>query len=428
MKFFDYLERGVTPYHTVAASETMLKDAGFTELVLEKPFPIARGGKYYVKIFSTAIAAFTIGKEVQECSPFHIAAAHTDHPCLHVKPDFEYSPAGNSGYMRLNCEIYGGPIYSTWLDRPLSVAGLVALKSEDPFSPNMKLLDFKRPIGVIPNLPIHFNREVNNGVALNQQVDMVPLLGVFNKTINEGHYLLSAIAKELEVSAEDILDCDLYVYCADKPVTVGLNNDMVSAPALDNLTSCYALMKAITGAAGNQAINMALLFDHEEIGSRTKTGADSAVLKTIVEKIRAGLGFSAESYTDAIFSSFLFSVDVGHATHPNHPERYDSLSKIGLGDGVAIKVSSNQRYTLDPSAIATAQMLCDKAGIPYKKFMIRADIPGGSTIGPMLSSLVPMHTVDIGVPILAMHSACELMNLSDEEALIQLMEQFYRQV
>ncbi len=167
MEFFDYLERGVTPYHTVAATEAMLKEAGFTELALEKPFQLERGGKYYVKIFHTAIAAFTIGNELQESSAFHIAAAHTDHPCLHIKPACEYDPAGKSGYMRLNCEIYGGPIYNTWLDRPLSVAGLVALKSEDPFSPKLRLLDFKRPVAVIPNLPIHFNRDVNKGAALN---------------------------------------------------------------------------------------------------------------------------------------------------------------------------------------------------------------------------------------------------------------------
>ncbi len=425
MDFFEYLERGVTPYHTVAASEELLKEGGFAELSLNKPFQLKKGGKYYVKIFSTAIAAFTIGKAVKEDSPFHIAAAHTDHPCLHIKPVFEYDPAGNSGYMRLNCEIYGGPIYMSWLDRPLSVAGLIALRSADPYSPELRLLDFKRPVAVIPNLPIHFNRDVNKGYALNQQQDMVPFLGVFNEKINHEHYLLEALAKELGADTEDILDCDLYVYNADKPVKVGLNNDMLAAPALDNLTSCYALTKAVRGAMSENTINMAILLDHEEIGSRTKTGADSAIYKTILEKIRAGLGFSAESCHDAMLSSFLFSVDVGHATHPNHPDKYDSLSRIGLGDGVAIKVSSNQRYTLDPSAIATAEMLCAEAGVKYRKFMIRADIAGGSTIGSMLSSLVPMHTVDIGVPILAMHSACELMQLSDEEELIRLMEQFY---
>ncbi len=426
MKFLEYLERGVTPHHTVAASMEMLEKAGFEELSLDAPFQIRRGGKYYVKIFSTAIAAFTVGKKVQEGSPFHVAAAHTDHPCLHIKPAFELDPKGNGGHMKLNCEIYGGPIYSTWLDRPLSVAGLVALKNKDPYAPEMRLLDFGRPIGVIPNLPIHFNREVNKGVALNQQVDMMPTLGMFDKAINQDQYLLSAIAGELGVKKSDILDCDLYVYCCDKPTVVGLNEDMLSAPALDNLTSCYALVKAMAGSKPKDSINLALLFDHEEIGSHTKTGADSSVFRTILEKIYAGLGLSADRAMDAAMAGFLFSVDVGHATHPNHPEKYDVASKIGFGDGVAIKVSSNQRYTMDPSAIATAEMLCKEAGVKYRKFMIRADIAGGSTIGPMLSSLVPMHTVDIGVPILAMHSACELMERSDEEELIKLMERFYK--
>ncbi len=427
MEFTEYLSKGVTPHHTTAASAEMLKKAGFTELRLDNAFELKNGGKYFVNIFSTAIAAFSVGSKADEHTRFHVAAAHTDHPCLHIKPVFEPNPTdpGNNGYMKLNCEMYGSPIYSTWLDRPLSVAGLVALKSKDAFAPELRLFDFNRPIAVIPNLAIHFNRDVNKGVALNQQIDMVPMLGRFNDSINDRQFLLSAIAKELNVSKEGILDCDLYVYCCDKPIAVGLNSDMISAPALDNLTSCYALTKAISEAVPESAIDIALLFDHEEIGSRTKTGADSAIFKTLLEKIWSGLGFEASSLNNAILSSFLFSVDVGHATHPNHPEKYDGLSKISFGEGIAIKVSSNQRYTLDPSAIATAEMLCAEAGVKYKKFMIRADIPGGSTIGPMLSSLLPMHTADIGVPILAMHSACELMQLSDEDELIKLMKRFY---
>ncbi len=425
MEFFEYLKRGVTPHHATAAAADMLSAADFTELTLNAPFDVKPGGKYFVKVFSTAIAAFSIGKNVTENSCFHVAAAHTDHPCLHIKPSAEPDPASSGHYMKLSCEIYGGPIYSTWLDRPLSVAGLVALKSNNAYAPDLRLFDFKRPVAVIPNLPIHFNREVNKGVALNQQTDMVPLLGVFNEKINDRHFLLAAVAKELGVKADDILDCDLYVYCCDEPTKVGLNGDMVSAPALDNLTSCYALTKAVSEATPADHIDVALLFDHEEIGSRTKTGADSSIFKTMLEKLWAGLGFNVGSMNDAILSSFLFSVDVGHATHPNHPEKYDPLSSIGLGEGIAIKLSSNQRYTLDPSAVATAEMLCSETGAKYKKFMIRADIPGGSTIGPMLSSLLPMHTVDIGVPILAMHSACELMQASDEEDLIKLMKGFY---
>jgi aspartyl aminopeptidase len=425
MEFIDYLKKGITPHHAVAAAEEILVGAGFTEFALNEPFKAVPGGKYYVKIYSTAIAAFNVGRNVKAGSPFHVAAAHTDHPCLHIKPVAEYSPAGNNGWMKLNCEIYGGPIYNTWLDRPLSVAGLVALKSSDPFSPELRLFDFKRPVAVIPNLAIHFNRDVNKGVALNQQTDMVPILGMFDKKINEDDYLISAVAKELGVRKEDILDCDLYVYCCDAPTPVGFEGEMLSAPALDNLTSCYALTEAISTASPEDSVDVALLFDHEEIGSRSKTGANSAVMRTLLEKLTAGLGFPAESLNDAILSSFLFSVDVGHATHPNHPEKCDPVNKIGFGEGIAIKVSSNQRYTLDPSAIATAEMLCREAGAKYKKFMIRADIPGGSTIGPMLSSLLPMHTVDIGVPILAMHSACELMQTSDEEDLIRLMKRFY---
>lgn len=426
MEFFDYLKKGVTPYHTVSASSEMLRDAGFTEISFADTFRLKAGGKYFCDIFHTALAAFTIGESVSESSCFHTAAAHTDHPCLHIKPYPEFAPESSNGFMRLNTEMYGGAIYNTWLDKPLSLAGAVTLKSDDPFSPHFILMDFGRPVAVIPNLAIHFNRETNKGTALNPQVDMLPILGMFNSAINDNNYLLKSVADELNVDAHDILDMDLYVYLSEAPVTVGLNRDMLLAPALDNLTSCYAAIKAIIDATPSDTINIALLFDHEEIGSRTKTGADSAVFKTLLEKIWAGLKFPNETLNDAILKSFLFSVDVGHAVHPNHPEKSDSVNKITFGEGVAVKLSSNQRYTLDPIAVATAEMLSEKANVKHKKYMFRADIPGGSTIGPMLSSLVPMHTADIGVPILAMHSSAELMYAADETELVKLLTEFYK--
>lgn len=425
--FFDYLKAGVEPHHVVKASGEFLLEAGFEELALAKPFKINKGGRYFINLFETALCAFTIGTDATEGQGFHIAAAHTDHPCLHIKPAAELNSSPKAGtYMTLDTEVYGGPIFNTWLDRPLSIAGMVTLRSDDAYAPVQKYIDFEEPVAIIPNVAIHFNREVNKGVALNQQVDMIPFLGMFNEKINRDNYLLAAIAERLDVDAKDILDADLYVYCLEEPSVIGLDRDMISSPRLDNLTSCYALLKSVSEVERTSGINLALLFDHEEIGSHTKTGADSGLLLAILEKIYAGLGFSSISVRDAILSGFLFSVDVAHATHPNHPEKYDALNRMGLNEGITLKISSNQKYTFDTSAVATAQVLCEKAGIGYKKFVNRSDIPGGSTLGPLISALLPMHTVDIGVPILAMHSARELMGLEDEAALIKLLTEFYR--
>ncbi len=424
MDLLSYLHAGVTPHQVVKTSAELLEEEGFQELKLDKPFAVERGGRYYVNAFSTTLIAFTIGERADdETLSFHVAAAHTDHPCLHLKPKAELKA---SNYMKIDTEVYGGPINNTWLDRPLSIAGIVALKGHDSYFPEIRYVDFKRPVAYVPNLAIHMNRELNKGIELKPQTDLIPILGPMKEGQDKEAFFIEALAKELDVDSAYILDFDLYVYCCDKPEIIGLNNDMISSPRLDNLTSCYALLEGITSCTRADGINVACLFDHEEIGSGTKQGADSSMLENILKKIYVGLGFSTDFLTDAVYRSFLFSVDVAHATHPSHAEKYDPLNNAPMNSGVMIKINSNQRYTFDTSAVATAVSLCEACGAQYTKYANHSDVAGGRTLGPMISSHLPMRTVDIGVPILAMHSAREIMGLDDEEQLIKLMKEFFK--
>lgn len=423
MELFQYLAAGVTPHQVVKVSAEMLDEEGFIELKLEKPFSIERGGRYYIKAFSTTLIAFTVGENADEEQAFHIAAAHTDHPCLHLKPKAELK---TGEYLKIDTEVYGGPINNTWLDRPLSIAGIVALKGHDSYCPEIRYVDFKRPIAIVPNVAIHMNRDVNRGIELKAQNDLIPIIGTMKDGLDKDAYFLEAVARELDVDSAYILDFDLYVYNCDEPEVVGLNSDMISSPRLDNLTSCYALLEGISSCTRMDGINVAVLFDHEEIGSGTKQGADSSLLENVLAKIYTALGFNERSLSDSVYKSFLLSVDVAHATHPAHGEKYDPINNAAINSGVMIKINSNQRYTFDTSAVATITSLCEDCGAKYTKYANHSDVAGGRTLGPMISSHLPMRTVDIGVPILAMHSSRELMGLEDEEHLIRLMKQFYK--
>ena len=422
MDLLQYVSLATTPHQAVAAGADYLKEKGFEELTLGKVFDIKKGGKYYLTAYSTSLIAFTVGVETTENQVFHVAAAHTDHPCLHIKPKAEMAPGK---YLKIDTEIYGGPILNTWLDRPLSVAGRVALKGADIYHPETRLVDFARPVATIPNLAIHFNRKVNEGIELNKQSDMLPIIGLFEESMNKDNYFLELLAKECGVAAEDILDFDLYVYALEAGCYVGINEEMISAPRLDNLTSCFALLSGISGEVRKDGINVAILFDHEEIGSRSKQGADSALLQMVLEKIYVTLGFDKNALSDSIFNSFLFSVDVAHAVHPHHPEKYDPVNQAHFNEGIVLKLNSNQRYTFDTEAVAIAQGICDASGVKYQKFANRSDVAGGGTLGPIISGWLPMKAVDIGVPILAMHSARELMGKKDQEYLEMLMKGFF---
>ncbi|SFQ31671.1 aspartyl aminopeptidase [Lachnospiraceae bacterium XBB1006] len=421
-KLFALLEAGVTPFHVVKHAEEQLKNAGFTGLCMKKDFQIERGGAYYINHNDSALFAFTVGKNVTADSMIRMAAAHTDHPCLHIKPSPEVN---GSGYAQVNVEVYGGAILNTWLDRPLSIAGKIAVKSEDAFQPDVRIYKSEKALMTIPNLAIHMNAEVNKGVELNRQTDMLPILGMIKEELEDKDFLMNFLASELKVAKEDILDYELFVYNTEKPIYIGLEEELISAPRLDDLTSVQALLSGLMDGKNEETINLIALFNHEEIGSKTKQGANSMLLNHILEKIQIALGRTEMERVSGIYNGMLLSVDVAHALHPNKPGKMDITNKPVLNKGFCIKEACVQSYATDAEAIGIVCQICKKNDIPYQKFVNRSDERGGGTLGSLLSSMVPVKTVDVGVPMLAMHSAKECMGSQDELALYQLVTCFF---
>lgn len=418
-----YIQNATSPFHVVKESERILETSGFTQLDMKKPWKLQKGGKYYVNTYGTSLFAFTVGEQLNDTLSFRIGAAHSDHPCFKIKPNAEMT---EQTYLKLNTDVYGGPIINTWLDRPLSFAGKVALRSEDPFCPEVRLFDSKKAVLTIPNLAIHMNREVNKGIELNRQRDTLPVIGLFDDTLNKEDFFVTYLAKELKVQPEDILDFDLYIYNLEQGCFVGMNEEFISAPRLDNLTSCYALLKGITAQQRSSDVNVIALFDNEEIGSKTKQGADSTILSILLEKICDGLGYTHLAYLDAVMNSMLLSIDVAHANHPNRAEKSDPTNKVQLNEGFVLKLNTNQKYATDSEAIAIVQQICDKNEIKYQKYVNRSDMAGGGTLGSLASSWLPMKTVDLGIPMLAMHSSREMMGSCDQEYLQEFVQKFFR--
>ena len=414
-----FIEACPSPFHTVETSSNFLREAGFIELSMASTWELLPEKRYYTKVYGSTLLAFAIGKAE---GPLRIAAAHTDFPCFRVKPQ---AGIKKEGYGLLNVEKYGGMMLRTWLDRPLGLAGKVILRSEDVFSPKVKLVDFDRPLLTIPSLAIHMDRDVNDEGKLNPQTDMLPIATVNGEELSES-FFLDWLAKELSVPREDILSYELSAYPFEKGCLCGLQGEFISSPRLDNLTSALACLKGIAGATPKDfsGLRLIALFDNEEVGSSTKQGAGSAVLNQVLERIYSALGRTREDLWADIASGFMLSVDVAHALHPNHADKCDPSHKPLMGSGVALKQAAAQTYAGDAEAIAIIRGLCEASDIPWQTFVNRNDIRGGSTLGSLASALVPIRTMDIGVPMLAMHSARELMHKDDQASLEKLLAAF----
>lgn len=413
---------GVSPFHAVAYVEEELKQAGFQELKIKDRWQISLGGSYYINHHGTTMIAFTLGKNFQPEDGFRIEASHTDFPCFRVKINPEMT---EEKYEKLNVESYGGLMLNTWMDRPLSIAGRVALRSEDVFHPKMQLVDLKKPVATIPNLAIHMNRDVNKGVELNKQTDTIPVVGMWGEETEKKDFFLKFLAKEMGVNPEDIVNFDLNLYNTEKACYVGMEEEFISAPRLDNMTSVHAVMEALLDSRREQGINVGVFFDHEEIGSKTKQGAGSMLLSHILEKLYLSLGYSELDYKSAFGNSMLLAVDVGHGYHPNQNKKHDPVNKGALNQGINLKQAASQSYATDSEGIAIVTQICDKYKIPYTQFTNRSDATSGSTLGSIASAMLPVLTVDVGVPLVAMHSARELMGSEDQLSLVRLMQQFY---
>ncbi len=414
------IREGTSPFHAVSVAEKRLREQGFESLSMKRPWQLEKGGRYYVSVRESTLFAFTIGDGWNGQEGFRIAAAHTDFPGLRVK---QHAEMIRGNYGQLNVEVYGGAILNTWLDRPLSASGRVALKSDDVFRPQTRLVDLKKPYFIIPNLAIHLNREVNKGTELNRQKEMLPIAVVRKEQLTD-NFFRKLLAEELEVEPEEILDYEMGLYNADQPQYVGIGDDLLSAPRIDNLSGVQAILTGITEGS-RDGINVAAFFDHEEVGSRTKQGAGSALLTMVLEKLFQGLGMDRPEYLQQMPESMLLSVDVGHAYHPNYGDKMDPTNQSPLNTGFCIKEASSQSYATDCRAVAILEQICRQEEIPYTKFFNRSDGTGGSTLGSIASSFLPIPTVDVGVPLLAMHSSRELMGVKDIRALADMIRAYY---
>lgn len=416
----ELITEGTSPYHVTAKIESRFREAGYERLSMGNAWNLKCGGKYYVVQQESTLIAFSVGEHEEETNGYRIAAAHTDFPGFRIKQNAEMI---RNGYAQLNTEVYGGAILNTWMDRPLSAAGRVALKSGDIFHPHTVLADLKKPLFVIPNLAIHLNREVNKGTELNRQKELLPIAGIAGERLSDT-FLKDLLAEHLQVSPEEILDYELGLYNKDMPELTGVRDEFLSAPRIDNLSGVQAVAAGMT-EGGRDGINVAAFFDHEEIGSRTKQGAGSLLLSMVLEKISLGLSKSRQEFLQSLQDSMLLSVDVGHAFHPNYPEKMDPTNQSPLNHGFCIKEACAQSYATDSRAVAAVQQICMKEQIPYTKFFNRSDGTAGSTLGSIASAMVPVPTVDVGVPVLAMHSARELMGVEDENALTDMIRAYY---
>lgn len=415
-ELFEFIDNSPSCYHAVENIDRQLEEAGYQRLSEKCTWKIVTGGRYYVNRNDSAVIAFSIPK--REPKGFHIVAAHSDSPCFKLKELPELSVEEH--YLKWNVEKYGGMILSTWLDRPLSIAGRVVVKGSDGMM--TKLVNIDRNVAVIPNVAIHMNRDMNKGVEYNPQTDMPPLIG---NVTGKGCYL-SMLAKEAGVKAEEILGQDIFLYNRDKCSRMGLEEEYICGPRLDDLECVYAGLKALVKEEPESYIAMLAVFDNEEVGSGTKQGADSTFLRDVLSRIRSGLQFTEEKYQCMLAESFLISADNAHAVHPNHPEKTDSVNKSYLNEGIVIKYHGSQRYATDAYSAAVMKDICREAGVPFQAYTNRSDIAGGSTLGNILMAQVSMNTVDIGLPQLAMHSAFETAGAKDLDWLIGALSVFYR--
>ena len=415
-ELLSFIDGNPTAYHTTASVREILLKAGFSELLESGKWQLEPGRNYFVCRNGSSIIAFRMGTRLERYS-FNVAAAHTESPCFRIKENAELHMGQK--YTRLNTEGYGGMICSTWLDRPLSVAGRVLVKDGDAITSRLVALD--RDLLLIPSVAIHMNREVNDKASFNKQIDMLPLLG---GAAEEG-VLKKLIAAELNVAEDQILGSDLFLCIREKATVWGCNEEFISSGRLDDQQCVFGILKGLLQGRSAESINVAAFFDNEEVGSGTKQGAASTFLYDVLHRIAQNVCPSDEDFHRAVASSFMFSADNAHAVHPNHPEHTDANNCTYMNEGVVVKVHAGQKYTSDGMSMAVAKELAARAGVPLQYFANRSDKAGGSTLGNLAMAQVSMNCVDIGLPQLAMHSCYETAGAKDTVSLIRLMKEFY---
>lgn len=414
---FDFIEKSPTCFHAVQEVKNILLAGGFEELQETKPWTVQAGKRYFVTRNQSSLIAFSMPEE--EMRAFQIVASHSDSPTFKIKKNPEKEVQGH--YVQLNTERYGGMICASWFDRPLSVAGRVAVRTENG-GVQSRLVCCDRDLVVIPNLAIHMNRSANDGYAYNPQTDMLPLYG----GEGAGGSFRKEIAAAAGAAPEHILCADLFLYNRMKGTVWGSRGEFIAAPRLDDLECAYTSLKAFLDGRGRRNASVYALFDNEEVGSGTKQGADSSFLDTVLRRVARAAGISGEKLDTVMASSFMVSADNAHALHPNHPDKNDPTNPVYLNNGVVVKFNANQKYTTDAISGAVFQEICRRAGAKFQVFVNRSDLLGGSTLGNISNSHVSVNTVDIGLPQLAMHSCYETAGSEDVESMVSALTAFYR--
>ena len=410
-----FIENSPSTFHVVDNLATCLVNAGFTRLYEQDTWALESGKNYFVCRNNSSIIAFKLPQ-----SPFvgfNIVASHSDSPTFKIKENAQI--VVNEEYVSLNTERYGGMIMSTWLDRPLSVAGRVMVKTGKEYK--QKLVNIDKDLLIIPSLAIHMDRTVNDGKKFNPQVDMLPLFG----DISAKGQFMSLIAKEAGVEEADIISHDLFLYNRQKGCVLGANGEYVASGRLDDLQCAYASAQGFINSQVNESVGVLAVFDNEEVGSSTKQGAASTLLFDVLQRINSGFGRNNEDYLRALASSFMISADNAHAVHPNQPSVADPTNKPYINKGIVIKYNANQKYTSDGVSAAIFKGILQDINVKYQSFTNRSDMLGGSTLGNISNTNVSLNTVDIGLPQLAMHSAYETAGVQDTLDFIKVCEKFY---
>ena len=417
-KLLDFIHCSPSVFHAVATIREKLEADGFHLLSETEAWNLETGGKYCVTRNGSSIIAFKVGEDLTDYS-FRISAAHSDSPSFKIKAVPEIKGPGEM--IRLNVEAYGGMIDSSWLDRPLSVAGRVFVRNGKTVE--SRLFCTEKDVVLIPNLAIHFNREVNNGYAFNRQTDLCPLFTA--GALKEGDFD-RMVADALGTEPENLLAKDLFLVNRQRGCIWGAAGEFISSPRLDDLQCAFATLEGFLAAERKGGINLFCCFDNEEVGSNTRQGAKSTFLKDCLRRINGCLGFSEEQYCRAVASSFLLSADNAHAVHPNHPEKTDAENRSFLNHGLVIKENAAQKYTTDAMSRAVIREICTRAGEPYQQFANRSDLAGGSTLGNLSNIQVSLHAVDVGLPQLAMHSCYETAGVKDTDSAVRVFTEYFR--
>ena len=424
-RLLDFLD--ASPVNFLAAQNiaTELEKAGYRKLDPREPIGnVKAGDKLYVTKNDSSVYAFHIGRQPMAEAGFRMICAHCDSPTFRIKPNAEMLCEG--GIVKLNTEVYGGPIMSTWFDRPLTIAGRVIVRGSDALNPQTLLLHVKRPLLQISNLAIHFNRQVNDGVKLSKQKDMLPILGIINDELEKGNLLMNIICSELSIKPEEVLDFDLYLADATPACTFGVHDEFLSSGRLDDLSMCFAGLEAMIDTDTADATKVLAIFDNEETGSQTKQGAGSPFLAMMLQRIALAQSGSAEAWYQAIERAFMISADNAHAWHPNYSEKYDPTNHPVLGGGPVIKFNAAQKYASDAVSAAVFAEICRQADVPCQRFVNHSDVAGGSTLGNILASSIPLRGVDMGNAILAMHSCRETGSVADHLYTVKAFTQFFK--